>query len=152
MKIAGTQFIVDTSTLDIYVSGCTRACSGCHNPELQLFNIGTQYLEYMPRLSYQLSRPFVDNIAIMGGEPIEQGRVNLEDFIKRLRSYDKYYKRKIGIFTGFEFKDVPYWILSSIDYIKCGRYDENLLSDNYISNGVQLASTNQKVYVRGVDY
>ena len=152
MKIAGTQFNVDTSTLDIYVSGCTRCCAGCHNPELQDFNIGTQYLEYMPRLSYQLSKPFVDNIAIMGGEPLEQGRVNLEDFIRHLRSYDKYYKRNIGIFTGFDFKDVPQWVLQYIDFIKCGAYDENLLSDNYISHGVKLASTNQKVYVRGADY
>lgn len=152
MRIAGTQFNVNTGTLEVYVSGCTRACAGCHNPELQDFKVGTIYLEYMPRLSYQLSKPFVDNIAIMGGEPLEQGRINLEDFIKRLKSFNKYYERKLGIFTGFEFEDVPRWILNNVDYIKCGRYDENLRSDNYISNGIQLASTNQRVYMRGVDY
>lgn len=152
IKIAGTQFDVASSTLEIYVSGCTRACPGCHNLALQDFKIGTQYLEYMPRLTYQLSRPFVSNISIMGGEPLEQGRVNLEDFIRHLRSYDKYYKRNIGIFTGFDFKDVPPWVLQHIDFIKCGAYDENLLSDNYISNGIKLASTNQRVYMRGADY
>ena len=152
MKIAGTQFDANTSTLEIYVSGCSRACPGCHNPELQDFKIGMPYREYMPRLTYQLSRPFVSNISIMGGEPLEQGRVNLEDFIIRLRSYDKYYKRNIGIFTGFDFKDVPAWVLQYIDFIKCGAYDENLLSDNYISNGIKLASTNQRIYIRGTDY
>lgn len=152
MRIAGTQFNVDTSTLDIYVSGCTRECAGCHNPELQDFRIGINYLEYMPRITYQLSRPFVDNIAIMGGEPLEQGRINLEDFIKRLRSFDKYYKRQLGIFTGFEFGEVPNWVLRNVDYIKCGAYDKTLQSDNYISNGIQLSSTNQRVYMIGTDY
>ena len=152
MRIAASQFDVNTSTLEIYVSGCTRACPGCHNLALQDFKIGTTYLEYMPRLSYQLSKPFVDNIVIMGGEPLEQGRVNLEDLIKRLKSFNKYYERKLGIFTGFEFEEVPHWIKSNVDYIKCGRYDEELRSDSYISNGIQLASTNQRVYMRGVDY
>lgn len=152
IKIAGTQFDVASSTLEIYLSGCTRDCPGCQNIELQSFSIGTQYREYMPRLTYQLSRPFVDNIVIMGGEPLEQERVNLEDLIKRLKSFNKYYERKLGIFTGFEFEEVPHWIKSNVDYIKCGRYDEELRSDSYISNGIQLASTNQRVYMRGVDY
>lgn len=152
MKIAGTQFNVDTSTLEIYLSGCTRGCVGCHNPELQDFKIGTQYLEYMPRLTNQLSKSFVDNIAIMGGEPLEQGRVNLEAFIKKLKSFDKYNKRNIWLYTGFEFKDVPHWILSNVDYIKCGRYDASLRDETYASHGIQLASTNQRVYKRGVDY
>jgi anaerobic ribonucleoside-triphosphate reductase activating protein len=106
----------------------------------------------MPRLSYQLSRPFVDNIALMGGEPLEQGRINLETFTQRLRWFDRYNKRSLWLYTGFEFDAVPEWVKRNFDFIKCGPYDENLKSDNYISHGIQLASTNQRVYVRGDDY
>lgn len=153
MKIAGTQFNVDTSTLEIYLSGCTRGCVGCHNPELQDFNVGENYIIYMPRLEYQLSSSLVDNIAIMGGEPLVQGRINLEDFIKRIKYFDKYKSgRHLWLYTGFDFEYIPQWIKSTVDYIKCGAYDENLKSNNYISHGVKLASTNQKVYKRGIDY
>ena len=154
MRIAGTQFNVSTSTLEIYLSGCTRACSGCHNPELQDFHVGENYIIYMQRLDYQLSSSLVDNIAIMGGEPLAQGRINLEDFIKRIKYFDKYKSggRHLWLYTGFDFEHIPLWIKSTVDYIKCGAYDENLKSDNYISCGVKLASTNQKVYKRGIDY
>jgi anaerobic ribonucleoside-triphosphate reductase activating protein len=152
MRIAGTQFNVESSTLEIYFSGCTIRCPNCHNKELQDFKVGVHYLEYMPRLTYQLSRPFVDNIALMGGEPLEQGRLNLETFTQRLRWFDKYNKRSLWLYTGFEFDAVPEWAKRSFDFIKCGAYDENLKSDNYISHGIQLASTNQRVYVRGADY
>lgn len=154
MRIAASQFNVDSSTLEIYLSGCTRACAGCHNPELQDFGVGENYIRYIPRLEYQLSRPFVSNIAIMGGEPLAQGKINLQDFIQRLKYYDKYKNdgRYIWIYTGFDFEHIPQWIKSTVDYIKCGAYDENLKSNNYISYGVKLASTNQKVYKRGIDY
>lgn len=38
------------------------------------------------------------------------------------------------------------------DYIKCGRYVEGLKSTNHIEYGVVLASSNQHILKKGVDY
>jgi hypothetical protein len=44
-------------------------------------------------------------------------------------------------------------ILSNLfDYIKCGRYEEELKTANHIEYGVVLASANQHIYKKGVDY
>lgn len=152
MRIAGTQVDIQNRTFEIYVSGCTRGCEGCHNPELQDFSVGENYLAVMPKIDYQLSRPFINHVAILGGEPLEQGRVNLEKLIERVRSYDKNLPRKIWLYTGFELEHVPNWVKRNVDYIKCGAFDKSLLTDNYISNGIQLSSANQKIYERGIDY
>lgn len=152
MKIAGTQVDVATRTFEIYVSGCTRGCEGCHNPNLHDFTFGISYMDYLPRLEYQLSRPFISNVAIMGGEPLEQGRINLEALIDNIRLYDKYLNRKIWLYTGFDLKDVPLWVKHKVDFIKCGSYNSSMTSDNYICKGIQLASTNQIIYERGIDY
>lgn len=153
MKIAGTQFDVESSTLEIYVSGCTRGCAGCHNIELQSFSVGTPWRDYISRLDFQLSRPFTTNIALMGGEPLEQGRVNIEDLLTYIKMYNKYCpERKLWLYTGFEFCELSSWVLTHFDYVKCGSYDAARACSDYVSHGIKLASDNQRVYMRGVDY
>lgn len=42
--------------------------------------------------------------------------------------------------------------LQYFDYVKIGRYDENLTTDNNIQYGIKLATSNQIIFKRGVDY
>lgn len=59
------------------------------------------------------------------------------------------------LYTGNDFKGqlIGTIILSGLfDYIKCGRYQEDLRSANHIEYGVVLASVNQHIYKKGVDY
>jgi len=59
------------------------------------------------------------------------------------------------LYTGndFEGRLMGAIILSNLfDYIKCGRYEEELKTANHIEYGVVLASTNQHIYKKGVDY
>lgn len=43
-------------------------------------------------------------------------------------------------------------ITQCFDYIKCGRYEEELKTINHIEYGVTLASSNQHIYKKGIDY
>lgn len=59
------------------------------------------------------------------------------------------------LYTGNNFNNiiVKAMVLSDLfDYIKCGRYEERLKTVNHIEYGVALASSNQHIYKRGVDY
>jgi pyruvate-formate lyase-activating enzyme len=59
------------------------------------------------------------------------------------------------LYTGNDFKGrlMGAIILSNLfDYIKCGRYEEELKTANHIEYGVVLASANQHIYKRGADY
>ena len=59
------------------------------------------------------------------------------------------------LYTGNDFQGrlMGTIILSDLfDYIKCGRYKEELKTANHIEYGVVLASANQHIYKKGVDY
>lgn len=42
--------------------------------------------------------------------------------------------------------------MSLFDYVKCGKFDKNLTTINHIEYGVTLATSNQHIYKKGVDY
>ena len=59
------------------------------------------------------------------------------------------------IYTGYEFgQNIVQQLIQSnmFDYIKCGQYIERLSTINHIEYGVVLASSNQHIYKKGVDY
>ena len=61
------------------------------------------------------------------------------------------------LYTGNDFKYLQeYGSIrysgSYFDYIKCGRYKEELKTDDNIQYGIKLASSNQHIYRRGIDY
>lgn len=59
------------------------------------------------------------------------------------------------VYTGNGFdSDVVKKLIKSkaFDYIKCGRFIESLKTANHIEYGVVLASSNQHIYKKGVDY
>lgn len=59
------------------------------------------------------------------------------------------------LYTGNTFKIMKTqykYKLEYFDYIKCGTYKEKLKTANHIEYGVSLASTNQHIYKKGIDY
>lgn len=59
------------------------------------------------------------------------------------------------LYTGNDFKSriVGTIVISQVfDYIKCGKYIDELKTTNHIEYGVVLASSNQHIYKKGVDY
>ena len=60
--------------------------------------------------------------------------------------------KPIWVFTRYDIDKVPKEIKSLCNYIKCGRYKPELKCKNNIHYGIELATSNQKIYKKGVDY
>lgn len=154
MNILGTQYTLATKSFEIYVAGCKGQphCKGCHNPESWNFNQGILYdEEYFITNIRKKVRDFSDiinNIMIFGGEPLDQKYSELLMMLYDLREFNK----NIWIFTRYNFEDIQEEMKECCDYIKCGRYDETLLADNNIQYGIKLATENQHIYKKGIDY
>lgn len=157
MNILGTQFTLSRKSLEIYLSGCKGDgelghCPNCHNSESWSFNQGIQYNKiYFEQKIKQKILDFpnmINNIAIFGGEPNDQNHKELEHFLKDLKTLNK----PIWLFTRYDLKDCPSFEYDLCDYIKCGRYIEELSCDTNLQYGIQLATNNQRIYKKGVDY
>jgi anaerobic ribonucleoside-triphosphate reductase activating protein len=147
MNIIGTQYTLETNSFEIYVSGCrgNPHCTGCHNPESWDFNLGHEYnMKYYLSIKSKIImfNSLINNIMIFGGEPLDNDHDELLQLLFDLRGLNK----KIWLFTRYEFDELPKFILDLCDYVKCGRYLEDLKTDNNIMFGIKLASSNQKIY------
>lgn len=146
MNIARIQFPVfnpyNKSALEIYFSGCNGCCMGCHNPELKDFDLG---LNWRDKLNYILNRKyFFEIISFLGGEPLDQDKIEMQRFIQTLRSLLK--NKEFWLFTRYEIEEVPLIFLQYFDYIKTGKYDILLSQEGF------PASSNQRLLKKGQDY
>lgn len=147
MNILATQYALDTQSLEIYVAGCKAQphCKNCHNPESWSFDKGITYdSNYFDEIYKKVKRfdSMIKNIMIMGGEPLDQHLEELYDMLKNLNTLNK----KLWLFTRYELNEVPKQIKNLCDYIKTGKYDETLKTNDYIDYGIKLATKNQKIH------
>jgi anaerobic ribonucleoside-triphosphate reductase activating protein len=149
MNIAATQYSAEQKCLEIYVAGCVAPhCLGCHNPELWDFNVGERYSEEFTKSLETKIKEFdrvIDNIWILGGEPLDQNTGSLQHLLEVLRKTGK----AVWLFTRYSIDDVTMAIKSQCYYIKCGKYDQNNLTEDNIQYGVKLSSSNQHIYKIG---
>lgn len=143
MKIVNTQFNLEYNALEIYISGCNQHCKGCHNPELQSFNIGENWKNIIDSIVYKINEfnNIIDNIWLLGGEWLDQDIIDVVGCISELNKTNQ----SIWLFTGYNLDDVDNKILNLVDYVKVGKYDETKLVDDNIQYGIKLASSNQKI-------
>jgi len=144
LNLAGTEYTLESKSFDIFVSGCDRACPGCFNPEAQDFYYGDKF--YFSPIIKKIRdySSFIDNIRIMGGDLLCQEFyfiIYLPLILKK-----NFPNKKLWLFTGAEFEEVPKLLLGFFDVIKTGRYMRELAT-----NG-ELASSNQRYYYKGVNY
>ena len=127
---------------------CKFNCPNCFN----------QHIKSMP----VISKSREDIIAEIKSNPFNQGIIfaglewtlQLRECIS-LAKLAKQEGLQTMLYTGNDFKGrlMGTIILSkSFDYIKCGRYEETLKTANHIEYGVVLASANQHIYKKGIDY
>ncbi len=153
MNILGTQYTLKHRAFEIYVAGCNGSphCKGCHNPESWDFNRGDKIDDNYLAIMQNKIKSFdsmIDNVMIFGGEPLDQDVNELTNLLKWLSQFDK----KVWIFTRYSLNEVPQDIKDFCDYLKCGRYEPQLRIENNIQYGIKLATSNQHIYKKGVDY
>lgn len=110
----------------LFVSGCEFACPGCYNESAWNFNSGKPFTDLtMNEILYELSKPFVDHISILGGEPLHPN--NLKD-VRKLMLMCKfvYPKKKVWLWTGYT---RSYWknlgLENIVDFLIDGRYEKD---------------------------
>lgn len=141
MNISGLQYNLNRKTLEIYISGCFGECDGCHNKELWDFSVGKDFREYLKKIHDRIESGLVENIWILGGDPIDQNLVDLEYFLVELKKYNK----EMWLWTRYELQDIPKSILNFFNIVKTGKYDKNLESYFHSEFDLILASKNQKI-------
>lgn len=140
--------------LVVYISGCEHKCKDCHNDFLQPFDVGYKllnanelYFKIMDSLGSDTS-----SIVFEGGDPLHPKHANTVLSVCAELSRKGY---KVGIYTGYSIKYVIRHYknyLQYLNFIKTGVYDCTKLqkvekTDSYMA----LASTNQKMYIKGFD-
>jgi len=155
MNILATQYSLIYKSLDIYVAGCRGDkgvhCTSCHNPESWDFNQGDLYdKEYFKKLQTKVKNfdILINNIMLFGGEPLDQNHDELLHVLMDLKLLNK----NIWVFTRYEIEKIPKEIKELCDYIKCGAYLPELTCDNNTMYNITLATSNQHIFKRGVDY
>ena len=149
MNIASTQYNSSDRAFEIYLSGCDGFCGDdCHNKELWDYKLGDPWRVDLPYIISKIDRfsNLIDSIWVLGGEPLLHDDIYM--FLRVLSGLGK----KIYLFTRFDFEEIDKEILSMVDFIKCGHYNRDKVEEDYYSKGIKLATSNQAVYEKGVDY
>ena len=138
--------------LSIFVSGCTKHCKGCFQPQTWDFEYGKLYTESIEKfILEELSKNYYDGLTILGGEPFENSNQKvLVNLIRKIKTDMP--EKNIWIYTGFTYdKDlIPGGcryiectdeILDSIDILVDGRFVEDLKNIRLNFRG----SSNQRI-------
>ena len=119
----------------IWFSGCNFKCNGCHNQSLWDKRNG---YELPPSTVYktvieQCKAYKLKTVVMIGGEPLQQDH---DDFIALCKAI-KDENIEIYLYTGYTFEEVPDDIRTHVNTIKCGRYDETLLTGKFPASSNQ---------------
>lgn len=137
------QEVPNEISLVINVSGCLHRCNGCHSTYLWEYD-GELLKENLCDLLSKY-KDMITCVCFMGGEQ------NIDELLIYLK-YIQSIGLKTCLYSGCEsIKDVEP-LLPYLDWIKIGRYDESLSTDTNIQYGIKLATSNQNIYKKGVDY
>ena len=152
MNINYIEYSIATESLDIFFAGCNNRCINCCNPELMDFDNGTDYLEWLPVIEHYLEdyKLLIKRVFLVGGSPNHQDPDQMALFLEGLRRRCK--DIQIFLFCGEELDEVQGSFKEYCDFIKCGAYIPTLACENNIQQGIKLATANQKIYEKGIDY
>ena len=72
--------------VSLFVSGCRHCCPNCFNPETWSFEYGQPFTkDTEEELAAALSKPFINGLTILGGEPFEpENQRVLVPFLERI--------------------------------------------------------------------
>lgn len=123
--------------VSLFVSGCRNHCKNCFQPETWDFCYGTPYTEETEYNIIQLlSKPYIQGLTILGGEPLEpENQRGLVQLLRKVRL--ELPEKNIWCYTGYTLEqiqtdgspcrcEVTDTFLSMIDVLVDGRFVEEL--------------------------
>lgn len=137
----------DGIAYEIYLAGCHGYCDGCHSKHTWDFSAGIPMSEIQEKLFADIEKHVdeMDTIAILGGEPLDNTKEELIDFLSALGK--RFPHHDIYLYTHFDEDTINSrlsFVLDYVDYLKVGKYDankENHKQDELVH--VTLVSSNQ---------
>lgn len=136
----------------LFVSGCRNHCKNCFQPETWDFQYGSPYTKETEQYIIQsLSRPYIQGLTLLGGEPLEPE--NQRVLVQLLRKVKQTYSNKdVWCYTGYTLEqakqdgarcrcEVTDELLSLIDVLVDGRYEDGLRDISLKFRG----SSNQRI-------
>ena len=155
MNLYTTEFPVLASTegiaFEIYLAGCRGHCYDCHSKHTWNFEAGTplngkdELLNLISELEDK--KNLFDNVAILGGEPLDHNKEDLLNFLFYLSARFPFHD--FYLYTHYKesyVKKIWSEILPFLNFVKVGEYNNRKKNDDFKKDpltGVTLASTNQ---------
>lgn len=132
----------------IWAKDCHNHCPGCFHQDR--FDMPIYAEDSTDIIAKIRENPFTQGIVLGGFEWLEQ----YEELLAMIEdALDAEFK--VILYTHYTIEDIQQHYSELLKYqgiyVKCGEYDQNLLSVTHTSHGVPLASTNQIIYEIGVD-
>lgn len=118
--------------VSLFVSGCTRHCPGCFQPETWDFSYGEPFTLKTQMEILQLLKPnYIDGLTVLGGEPFEPcNQSSLLPFVETVRK--EYPNKTIWFYSGYTYeqfmdrtgddKIITEFILDKIDILVDGPF------------------------------
>lgn len=106
----------------IFMQGCQRNCTGCHNPETHAID-GGRLIDTQEIISEIKKNPLLDGITLTGGEPFLQ-----IDAANELADAAKNLGLNVWCYTGYTFENLPAdadKLLENIDVLIDGEFIES---------------------------
>ena len=137
------QEVPNEISLVINVSGCPHKCEGCHSQYLWGYDGNILIDDFVELLSKY--KDMITCVCFMGGE---QNKDELYSYLMFIKSIGL----NTCLYSGCTSLNDVEELLPFLDWVKIGRYIESLTTDNNIQYGIKLATSNQHIYKKGVDY
>ena len=92
--------------VSLFVSGCTRRCQECFNPETWDFGFGSPFGDAeTEKVLSLLDREHIRGLSLLGGEPFEpENRGAVLELVKRVR--ERLPDKTIWCYTGYLFEEL----------------------------------------------
>ena len=90
--------------VSLFVSGCRKHCTGCHNPEAWDFDYGQMFTaEIENEIIEALRPPWIQGLSVLGGEPCEEeNQKALIPFLKRVQQ--EFPDKDIWLYSGYTYE------------------------------------------------
>lgn len=135
--------------VSLYVSGCNRHCSGCHNPKQWNFEYGENFnSEVLGRIIELIQPDHCTRFSLLGGEPCDPENIQQCAAILHVVK-DAKPSIKIWLYTGYTFEElekrqdvIDSEILFNVDYLVDGPFIQEQRDVTLAFRG----SSNQRIF------
>lgn len=125
------QEVPNEISLALSISGCPLGCKGCHSAFTWKNDYGEE-LTNEKLIGLIQKNPHISCVLFYGGEWREKRLLELLSTVKG-------FNLKTCLYTGFDLEEVSKNLKTNVDYLKVGRYVEEL-------GGLSSKTTNQRMY------